>query len=187
MGRPADPYRGLAGAFALGALDGEDRAAFEAHLQFGCSGCRDAVAAAASVLEEIPRPIPVPPLDPSLRQQLLDVASAPRGSVDTGAYVWQELAPGIRFHVVKEDPARGMQACLVWADPGAKNQRHRHGGDEVILVLQGSLRDEQGTYGPGQICRSRKGSTHTEEALLGDDCFCYVVYYGPLEFLGAAD
>jgi anti-sigma factor ChrR (cupin superfamily) len=187
MGQRVDPYRSLAGAYALGALDGEDRAVFEAHLQFGCSGCSNAVAAAASALEEIPRPLPVPPRDLALRQQLLDIASAPTGPIDTAAYAWQELAPGIRFHVVKEDAARGMQACLVWASPGAQNERHRHGGDEVILVLQGSLRDEHGTYGPGEICRSRKGSTHTEEALPGDDCFCYVVYYGPLEFLGAAD
>lgn len=129
----------------------------------------------------------VPPRDPSLRRQLLDIALAPAVPIDTSAYAWRELGPGIRFHVVREDAARGMQACLVWAVPGARNARHRHGGDEVILVLQGSLRDESGTYGPGQICRSREGSTHTEEALPGDDCFCYVVYYGPLEFLGDAD
>jgi anti-sigma factor ChrR (cupin superfamily) len=152
MGKRSDPYRNLAGAFALAAL------------------------------EE-----PVSPRDPSLRQQLLDLAGAPTGRIDTSAHAWQELAPGIKVQVVHEEPARGMRACLVWALPGARNERHRHGGDEVILVLQGSLRDENGTYGPGQICRSRKGSTHTEEALPGDDCFCYVVYYGPLEFLDAAD
>ena len=186
MGKRADPYRSLAGAYALGALDGEDRAVFEAHLQFGCSGCSDAVSDAATVLKEIPHPLPVPPMDLSLRQQLLDIANAPMGPVDTAAYDWRELGPGIRFHVIEEDTARGMRACLVWAAPGARNERHRHGGDEVILVLQGGLRDEHGTYGPGEICRSRKGSTHTEEALPGDDCFCYVVYYGTLEFLGAA-
>ncbi|MFI5184424.1 MAG: cupin domain-containing protein [Vicinamibacteria bacterium] len=187
MGERPDPYRSLAGAYALGALDGEDRAIFEAHLHFGCPGCSGAVAAAASVLEEIPRPLPVPPRDLSLRQQLLDIAGAPIGPVDKGAYDWRDLAPGIRFHVFKEDAARGMQACLVWAAPGARNERHRHGGDEVILVLQGGLRDEHATYGPGEICRSRKGSTHTEEALPGEDCFCYVVYYGPLEFQGAGE
>lgn len=185
MAKRPDPYRKLAGAFALGALDVEDRAFFEAHLQFGCAVCSEAVAVAAATLEEIPRPVPVPPRDLSLRQQLLDMAGFPAMPIDTSAYPWQELGPGIRFHVVHEDPARGMRACLVWAAPGSRNERHRHGGDEVILVLQGSLRDENGTYGPGQICRSRRGSTHTEEALPGDDCFCYVVYYGPLEFLGA--
>jgi putative transcriptional regulator len=83
---------------------------------------------------------------------------------------------------MKEDPARGMRACLVWAMPGALHPRHRHVGDENILVLRGAIRDDRGDYGPGEVCRSRAGSTHSEEALPGDDCVCYVVYYGPLEY-----
>jgi putative transcriptional regulator len=71
-----------------------------------------------------------------------------------------------------------MRGCLVWAKPGARTARHRHLGDEVILVLSGSLRDERGSYHANQICRSREGSVHVEEVQPGDDCFCYVVYYG---------
>jgi putative transcriptional regulator len=71
-----------------------------------------------------------------------------------------------------------MRGCLVWARPGTRTIAHRHLGDEVILVLQGALRDEKGTYEAGQICRSRTGSSHVEEVLPGEDCICYVVYYG---------
>ena len=50
-------------------------------------------------------------------------------------------------------------------------------------MLKGALRDERGTYGPGEICRSAAGSEHSEEVASGEDCLCYVVYYGGLEML----
>lgn len=118
-----------------------------------------------------------------LRGELLDLVGAPPTPVDPSAYAWEELAPGIRIHEIRSDPSRNMRACLVWAKPSARTAPHRHLGDEVILVLSGALRDDRGTYGPGQICRSRTGSTHTEEVLPGEDCFCYVVYYGGHELL----
>jgi putative transcriptional regulator len=118
-----------------------------------------------------------------LREEMLDLLEAPRLPLDPSAYAWEEVAPGIRIHEMRTDPARNMRGCLVWAQPGAKTRAHRHLGDEVILVLQGRLRDERGSYGPGQICRSREGSSHTEEVLPGEDCFCYVVYYGGHELL----
>ena len=122
---------------------------------------------------------------PSLREQILDLAQAPTPPLDLGAYAWVEIAPGVRVHVLEDDPQRGVRACLVWAQPGSRHPRHRHLGDENILVLQGRVRDERGTYGPGQVCRSRAGSIHSQEALAGEDCVCYVVYYGELEVLEA--
>jgi putative transcriptional regulator len=113
-----------------------------------------------------------------LRQELLDLAAAPRLPLDTAAYAWEELAPGIRICQVRSDPSRHMRGCVVWAKPGARTPPHRHLGDEVILVLSGSLRDERGEYHANQICRSRTGSVHVEEVLPGEDCFCYIVYYG---------
>jgi putative transcriptional regulator len=118
-----------------------------------------------------------------LRGELLDLVDAPPLPIDPAAYAWEDLAPGIRVHEVRKDPARNLRVCLVWAKPGAKTPPHRHLGDEVILVLQGGLRDDRGSYGPGQICRSRTGSSHTEEVLPGEDCYCYVVYYGGHELL----
>jgi putative transcriptional regulator len=82
-----------------------------------------------------------------------------------------------------EDPARGVRGCLIHAQPGARHPSHRHKGAENILVLKGALRDERGTYGPGEICRSAPGSVHSEEVVPGEDCLCYVVYYGDLEML----
>ena len=121
---------------------------------------------------------------PSLKQQLLDLADAPALPIDPSRYQWFDAVPGIKLAVVKEDPARGMRGCLAWGKAGARHPRHRHGGDEVILVLEGVLRDERGAYGPGTICHSRTGDVHSEHVV--EDCVCYVVYYGELEMLESA-
>jgi predicted ChrR family anti-sigma factor len=138
------------------------RASLEAYLQ--------------GVLEDMDGP-PVAP-DPGLREHVLELAHAPREPLDLGRYAWEEYGPGIKVHVVSEDPARNLRAVLVWGQPGARMPMHRHLGDEEILVLRGRLCDERAEYGPGDICRSRTGSIHHEEVVGSEDCVCYVVYHG---------
>jgi anti-sigma factor ChrR (cupin superfamily) len=177
-----DAFLPLAEPYALGALEPEERAAFERH-KAACPACQGAVASASRALSGVTEGlVPAPPRS-SLRDELLDLAAAPVWPFDLASVDWQELGPGIRFNVLHEDAARGVRRCLVWATPGARMDTHRHGGDEAILVLKGALRDERGVYGPGALCRSRKGSVHSESVEGDEDCVCYVVYYGPLEFL----
>ena len=128
------------------------------------------------VLEDVDGP-EVAPAD-SLKEHVMELARAPREPLDLDSYAWEELAPGIRVHVVEDDPARNFRAVLVWGRPGARMPMHRHLGDEEILVLRGRLRDERAEYGPGDVCRSRTGSVHHEEAVGAEDCVCYVVYHG---------
>lgn len=126
-------------------------------------------------------PQPAVEPDPALRAQLLDLAEMPSLPVDPARYRWFEPVPGIRIAIVKEDAQRGLRACLAIGKAGARHPRHRHGGDELIYVLEGVLRDERGSYGPGALCRSRTGDVHSEEVV--EDCLCYIVYYGELEML----
>jgi putative transcriptional regulator len=177
-----DALHPLAEAYALGALDAGERPRFESLLA-ACEDCRQTVEDAARALSALDVALAARPPREGLRSQLLDLASAPRWPFDLSAIAWAEVAPGIRLHVVDEDAVRGVRRCLVWAEPGARMARHRHGGDECILVLKGGLKDERGEYHPGQLCRSPAGSVHHEEVLPAEDCVCYVVYYGPLEFL----
>lgn len=174
-------YEPLAEAYVLGALDPADQAGFEAHQQ-ACSSCRSRVAQLAAVDALLRTVSPVHPA-PRVREELLDLCEAPALPLDLGAIRWEEMAPGVRYCVVREDPSRGVRGCLIWAAPGARHPRHRHHGTENILVLKGVLRDERGSYRPGQICRSEAGSEHSEEVVPGEDCLCYVVYYGGLEML----
>ena len=169
----------LAAPYALGALDPSEEADFRAHLQSGCPACAAEVESYRTVLRT-----PDGPPSPRLRPQVLELAEAPRLPIDPAAYDWLEPVPGIRMHVVKEQPERSFRAALVWADPGARHPRHRHHGEEVILVLKGGIRDFRGEYTAGSICRSATDSTHAEEVLPLGECFCYALYYGPLEMLG---
>jgi putative transcriptional regulator len=171
-----DSQRVLAGAYALGVLEGAERAAFEAHL-VTCADCVREVEGERVALGRLGRAWPVAP-PAGLKAHVLELAEAPATPIDLTRYDWEEVVPGIRVHVMKDDPERGVRTALVWGKPGARYPSHRHLGDEKILVLEGSLRDQRGTYGPGQVCRSRTGSIHSEEVVGEQDCICFVVYHG---------
>ncbi|MEO8359977.1 MAG: cupin domain-containing protein [Vicinamibacteria bacterium] len=114
------------------------------------------------------------------RTQLMDLLGVPRGPIDRSAYSWSELSPGLQAHLFSEDVSRGVKRFLIWGKPGVSTKRHDHGGDEVILVLEGHLQDHRGVYGPGDICRSKPGDVHEEHVTGPADCVCFVVYYGDI-------
>jgi putative transcriptional regulator len=176
------PEPGLAEAYALGALEPAERGRLEAHLS-SCPACREAAGRLAEAVAALPESLAPRPPAAALKERLLALAEAPRGPLDLGAYAWDEPLPGVRMHVLKRDPARDTRSVLVWARPGARVPRHRHLGTEDILVLQGGLRDHRGEYHAGDVCRSAAGSVHAEEALPGEDCVCFVVYWGGHEML----
>ena len=73
-------WRELLGAFALGHLEGDERAGLEAHLE-GCAGCREELAALAPVAQMLPHadparfgPAPQPP--PELGQRIAAAIAA---------------------------------------------------------------------------------------------------------------
>jgi anti-sigma-K factor RskA len=74
-----EPYDTLAAAWALGALDGEDRAVFERHLAEGCDVCAAELRASADALATVARSvapmIPPPEVKEALRRRI--AASAP--------------------------------------------------------------------------------------------------------------
>jgi len=171
-------------AYILGALEARDRHRFLDHLS-QCQACAAGANGRAVFLDSLPQSLsPIAP-DPRLKPTVLDLCEAPRLPIDRAAIDWKDVVPGIRIHSLEEDAVRGMTSCLVWAEPKARHPYHEHLGDETILVLEGVIRDERGVYGPGQICRSRSGSRHTEEALV--ECLCYVVYYGGIRFIVPED
>jgi anti-sigma factor ChrR (cupin superfamily) len=135
---------------------------------------------AALLAEAVARSLPDSELSAKARVQFMDLLESPRGPVDRGAYAWAEAGPGLKIHVLSEDTDRGLRRCLVWGRPGASTPRHGHSGDEVILVLEGRLKDDRGDYGPGDICRSTSADVHQEQVLGDDDCVCFVLYYGDL-------
>lgn len=79
-------WRELLGAYALGHLDGDERAGLEAHLE-GCVGCREELAALAPVAQMLPHadparfgPAPQPP--PELGQRIAATIEAEKQQVE---------------------------------------------------------------------------------------------------------
>jgi anti-sigma-K factor RskA len=69
-----EPFEDQAAAYALGALDGEERTAFEAHLAAGCPHCervlRESREALAAVARSLPPEAPPPAVREALRRRL---------------------------------------------------------------------------------------------------------------------
>jgi anti-sigma-K factor RskA len=75
-----DTFEDLAAGYALGTLDGEDLALFQAHLAEGCARCSSALAQAEEALARLARQDPpvIPP--PGVKQALLArIAASSRG------------------------------------------------------------------------------------------------------------
>lgn len=125
------------------------------------------------------------PVEPSplVKAQLLDLAEAPAAPVDPSRFTWEEPFPGLKVCLLKEDPARGMSARLIWGKPGARYPAHRHSAAEATLVLQGAYRDENGRHAAGEVTRETPHSEHSIEILPEGDCFSYIVQYGDSEIL----
>ena len=90
--------------------------------------------------------------------------------------------PGIYVKVLWTDEKSGDAAVLVRMDPGCEYPRHRHVGDEEVLVLQGGFRDERGEYRSGEFHRFAAGSIHAPVALEDElPCVLFAVARGGIE------
>ncbi len=74
--------------------------------------------------------------------------------------VWKEQAPGMRMKNIWEEKASGRRLVLGQLDPGAAVPRHRHIGDELVYVIEGSISDEGGEVTPGCMSYRPKGCVH---------------------------
>src|SRR5262249_29752918 len=71
--------------------------------------------------------------------------------ISSSDLAWQESRPGITFKVLWEDAGTKRGAQMTRFAPGARLPRHRHGGDELIFVIEGALTDEAGTVTAGNV------------------------------------
>ena len=170
-----DELETLAALYALGHLQGEERAAFEASLQ-------DTQSPAATYLRKYQRVVAglswgaakEPPQ--ALRSQLLERASregrsAPAsGRVTLAAGVslvladklaWKEAAiPGVRYKLLFVDPQRRYASSLVNMAPGTIYPRHRHQQVEELFMLSGDIEVDGYRLHPGDYCRAESGTLH---------------------------
>jgi len=77
----------------------------------------------------------------AVRSVLLDRVRSTRERFVTVRYAdgnWLPLTPSIAYKMLDDDGA--MQAFLLKFDPGARLPAHDHAGDEMCVVLEGSVR-----------------------------------------------
>lgn len=85
----------------------------------------------------------------------------------------------------------GVEICRLWPGPpevallrygpGASVPRHRHGGLETVLVLDGAQSDERGTYPAGSLVLNPAGSVHAVRAEGG--CVVLIQWERPVEIV----
>lgn len=163
----------LASLYALGALDAEDRFAFEAHLDQGCDVCAEDVSSFEKIVDLMAESVPATPSE-RLRERLLSKVrkSPPAPGIllkqsglliaRSDEFVWQPMAPGISYKPLYEDAARRYNTSLVRMDAGARYPSHHHAEIEELFVLSGDLHVENEVMRPGDYCRGDSGTMHGE-------------------------
>ena len=100
---------------------------------------------------------------------------------------WRHLAfepfgEGIEAHWLVKGGAGDPSAALLRYESGASVPRHRHGGLETILVLEGSQSDETGDYEAGSLVLNAKGTEHSVHSKNG--CVVFIQWDLPVIMLG---
>jgi anti-sigma factor ChrR (cupin superfamily) len=104
---------------------------------------------------------------------------------DSAALPWRATpCAGVSWKKLRFDPASGESAVLLRFAPGAAYDAHRHPGGEQYLVLEGTLRDGEHTWGPGSYVWHPPGSAHRPAS--DEGCVVFVVLPRPIELLDAA-
>jgi len=74
---------------------------------------------------------------------------------------WVETGPGVRQKRIWEDKAGARRALLARFEPGATLPPHRHVGDELIFVVEGTSADESGVVTTGNMNYRPNGCVHS--------------------------
>ena len=74
---------------------------------------------------------------------------------------WIDARPGVRQKRIWEDKATDRRALLARFEPGATLPLHRHVGDELIFLVEGSNADESGVVATGCVNYRPNGCVHT--------------------------
>lgn len=100
--------------------------------------------------------------------------------VGSAALPWRDTpCLGVQWKKLRFDPASGQSAVLLRFAPGARYDAHRHPQGEQYLVLEGTLQDGAGEWGPGSYVWHPPGSAHAPSSR--DGCVVFVVLPAPIE------
>jgi anti-sigma factor ChrR (cupin superfamily) len=92
----------------------------------------------------------------------------PSEIIATHELPWIDARPGMRIKRIWVDPGPVEQRLgIMQYAPGGTMELHRHDGDELIFVLEGSVADEAGVVKTGDVAHRLNGCAHTVTAKNG--------------------
>jgi putative transcriptional regulator len=108
------------------------------------------------------------------------------GDLDTVA--WKRLGMGIETAEItlsnSDEAKAGKRSFLLKVPAGKAVPQHTHDGNELVLILQGSYKDEIGTFAKGDVAISDDSIDHRPVAGEGESCICLVATDAPLRLTG---
>ena len=100
--------------------------------------------------------------------------SNPSQIIEVAEIGWESITPMIKAKMLWSDPATRRRAQLTRFEPGASLSLHRHVGDELLYVVEGSISDEFGTVSAGSIGYRPNRCVHTVTSRNGATAFAIV-------------
>ncbi len=99
---------------------------------------------------------------------------------DLKSLSWRYIGKNFRYSDLNVgDPDR--ETSLFNIKAGGNVPRHRHGGDEITVVLKGSFSDQDDNYQVGDFIVRTPGETHSPVASQDEDCLCLSTLDAPIE------
>jgi anti-sigma factor ChrR (cupin superfamily) len=179
LGDPAE----LAALYAAGAMELDERAAFEVHLAEGCEMCRAELARLGGVVAGLAAAALSVPPDPRSWEALLARVAGTSASSPLRPHlqlvaakseavlkraddaVWEDTeVPGVRIRTLFVDAQSNHFTALVRMAPGSSYPGHIHGGPEECFVLEGDLDVGEQVMRAGDYQRVPAGSRHAVQS-----------------------
>ena len=107
--------------------------------------------------------------------------------IEVAEIAWEFVMPNIKAKMLWDDSATKRRAQLTRFAPGASLPMHRHVGDELLYVIEGSISDESGTVSAGSVGYRPNECVHSVTSKNG--ATVYAIISGTVETakeLGAA-
>ena len=162
---PSDEVREQAALYALGGLDPQEAATFEAHLAEGCRTCEVEVTGFAVVTGRLGHAGSPARPRPEVRDRLFtrlraEAARADWTIVRSAEGEWESAGTGMSVKRLFRDQAGERMTTVVRMEGGTHYPRHRHAGFEELYLLDGDLTVEGQVLRAGDYCAAPAGTHH---------------------------
>jgi putative transcriptional regulator len=135
--------------------------------------------ALARTLERLDAPDALPRREPAIAPRRADLGialPAPLLRCEIGPWRW--LGPGFRWSKVTIPGSPEAKVMFLKGRAGLRLPAHGHTGTEFMQVMSGSLYDERGRYGPGDLDEAGVDVDHQPVVDAQSECLCLAALDG---------